>query len=338
MQQVLQARWGFPAAQIITLQDRQATRRAILQALQALLTQSAPGDDILIYYSGHGTSLHDSSSQLPMPHDTGALVPWDYQKASANPAQLIIGRSDLRPLLLQLEAGKRKVWLVADACYSGQLVRNTGDDHNPEALPPRLLTQEPTNTARRATQENASATKSPITPWPYSKVQLLAAASAGTRAVEIPTGQLKRTPTRDGKPHGALTDALLRILHAELPADFDADGFLSLDEVQRASAEFMDGRPYNHSAQRLPLVWEDEHGLGQNPVLRAQNVAAQPDGAAAPRLRLRVDSEQAALQRALAGVPHVQVVKAGTAAETGAGAKRAILAAEKRGRRAARSG
>ncbi len=315
MRAVLQARWGFAAERIRTLQDRQATRSAILQAIDTLIQQSAAGDDILIYYSGHGTSLHDSASHLPMPHDTGALVPWDYRKASQDPAQLIIGRSDLRPRLLQLEAGNRKVWLVADACYSGQLVRNTGDENDPHALPPRLLTHEAGQRARRSLEENASATREPITPWPYRKVQLLAASGAGARAVEIPDAQLGRTPTRDGKSHGALTDALLRILHGELPADLNADGYLSLDEVQRASAEFMDSRPYNHSAQRLPLVAEDEHGLGQMAVLRLPNVAAKPSGGAAPRLRVRLDSAQPALVRALNGVPHVQVVQAGAAAE-----------------------
>jgi Caspase domain/Domain of unknown function (DUF4384) len=315
MREVLQARWDFPEQHIRTLQDRQATRKGILQALKALLEQSAAGDDILIYYAGHGTSQHDSARHLPMPHDTGALVPWDYPYDSKDPAHLIIGRSDLRPLLLQMEERGRKVWLVADACYSGQLVRNTGDDRDPEALPPRLITLEPGNTARRTAQENASASATPITPWPYRKVQMLAAASAGTRAVEIPHDQLRRTPTRDGKPHGAFTDALLRILHGELPADFNADGVLSLDEVHRASAEFMDNRPYNHSAQRLPLVFEDEQALGQSAVLRARNVAAKATGGAAPVLRLRIDSSQPLLTQALAGVPHVQVVAAGKAAE-----------------------
>lgn len=315
MREVLQTRWCFPAQHIRTLQDRQATRQGILQALKALLADSAAGDDILIYYAGHGTSLHDSQHHLPMPHDTGALVPWDYRLASADPANLIVGRSDLRPLLMQMEAHGRKVWLVADACYSGQLVRNTGDDRDPQALPARLLTMELGNTARRAVQENASASATPITPWPYRKVQMLAAASAGTRAVEIPPGQLARTPTRDGKPHGAFTDALLRILHGELPADFNADGVLSLDEVHRASAEFMDRRPYNHSAQRLPLVFEDEQALGQSAVLRARNVAAQAKEGAVPALRVRIASSKPPFTQALAGVPHLQVVSDGKTAD-----------------------
>jgi hypothetical protein len=315
LREVLLARWGFPAAQVRTMQASQATRSAILQALRELLANSAPGDDILIYYSGHGTSLHDSASHLPMPHDTGALVPWDYRKASLDPAKLIVGRTDLRPLLEQLEAGKRKVWLVADACYSGQLVRNVGDERNPHDLPPRLLTHEAGQLAQRSVAENASATAKPISPWPYRKVQLLAAASAGTRAVEIPATQLASTPTRDGKPHGALTDALLRILHGELPADFDGDGYLSLDEVQRASAEFMDRRPYNHSAQRLPLVWEDAQGLGQQPVLRAVGVAAKPAGGPEPSLRVRIDSAQPAFDRVVGGLPHLQLVDRGAEAE-----------------------
>lgn len=119
MQAVLTKRWGFPAAQVRTLLNEQATRAAILQGLQDLMKHSAPGDDILIYFSGHGSSAHDVDNQLPVPLDSGVLAPWDYPLDSRDARKIIVGRSDLRPLFLQMEARGHKVWVITDACYTG---------------------------------------------------------------------------------------------------------------------------------------------------------------------------------------------------------------------------
>jgi hypothetical protein len=59
------------------LVDRQATRRAIMDELQALEGRSQPGDHLFLYFSGHGTSPYDPN-RLPLPHSTGAFLPYDF--------------------------------------------------------------------------------------------------------------------------------------------------------------------------------------------------------------------------------------------------------------------
>ncbi len=96
----LQSHWGFQAADIEVLADAAASRKGILAALQRLETRSAAGDQVFIYFSGHGTSANDRDSGLPLPHTSGAFIPWDLrtdQSAQAMVAQLIVGQRDLQP-------------------------------------------------------------------------------------------------------------------------------------------------------------------------------------------------------------------------------------------------
>src|SRR5262249_3554999 len=52
---------GVPAAQVIFLKDRQATRRNIDNALAKVLTQTRKGDLLFLYYAGHGTKGKDNA-------------------------------------------------------------------------------------------------------------------------------------------------------------------------------------------------------------------------------------------------------------------------------------
>ncbi|WP_338845281.1 caspase family protein [Massilia sp. W12] len=316
MQEVLIKRWGFPAAQVKTLVNAQATRAAILQGLQDLQKHSAPGDDLLIYFSGHGSSAHDLENRIPVPLDTGLLAPWDYPLASRDVGKIIVGRSDLRPLLLQMEARGHKVWVITDACNTGEVVRAPGDAQNllierylsiNHDLRPRRLGELQGQAAKKRQTEANSAGQASISPWPYRQLTLLAASSAGQAAVDIPQGVL---PTIDGKAHGALTDALLRILHGQVAADFNGDGILSLEEAQRAAVEFMSLRPYDHVAQRLPNSAEDSFAVGHAPLLRARGVAGKPAKVDPAPLSLALERKLAklpALQRALQGIAHLQL-------------------------------
>ncbi len=182
------------------------------------------------------------------------------------------------------------MWVIADTCYSGELVRSSFAPISSE-LPARLLTLRGVQVRPRYEKDHLSANASAKlerAPYPYSRVQFLAAAASGELAREIPFDQLAKLPTRDKKPHGALTDALLRVLHSEIAADLNRDGLLSLHEVQIACAEFMASRPYNHSALRLPNLHEDRKSLGQQAVLSARNVALKARPGALPALKLYV--------------------------------------------------
>ncbi len=83
LRDVLLRRWGFQAQDIRTLVDKQATRVNILAELVALANRSSANDEVLVYFSGHGTSALDAGTQsafsIPLPHSSGAFVPFDFE-------------------------------------------------------------------------------------------------------------------------------------------------------------------------------------------------------------------------------------------------------------------
>lgn len=306
---VLQRRWGFAASDIKTLVNGQATRAAILAELQALRQRTQAGDEVLVYFSGHGTSAVDAGLAVPVPHGSGAFVPSDIRPDAPDLlGQLIVGRTDLVPVFTALEREGRRLWIISDSCYSGNQVRSVLAAAQGE-LPARTI---PIAVGKEAARQRADfALAQGVTappPWPYQKAAFLSASAEGEKARDIPRAFLPRLPTIDGQPHGALTDALLRVLEGQIPADLNRDGLLSLAEVHRATSDFMAQRAYGHTPQRLPAVAEDSQGIGLTPVLAARGVAAQPRQASAEPLRVAFEGPvPPAVRQAVAAVADVTV-------------------------------
>lgn len=318
MRAALIAHWGFAERDIVSLVDATATRSRILAELRALQTRSAAGDEVLVLMSGHGTSALDSTAGLPVPHGSGAFLPSDFDPAATGNLldQVIVGRRDLVPLLGALDQGGRNVWVISDTCYSGQQVRSgfglpTGE------LPSRavpVLVKRDEQAEQRADLVLAERA-APPPPYPYRRVAFLAASAESEKAKDIPKTALRDYPTIDEKPHGALTDALLRVLTGRLPADINRDGLLSLTEVHRATTDFMSQRSYGHTPQRLPAVAEDDNGLGDRPVLSTRGVAKPAEQGSNTPFRLAVGAVASSLRQSLTRLPDLQLVGAPDAAE-----------------------
>lgn len=297
MQAALREHWGFAAADITVLRDRAATREAILGAIEQLERASASGDQLFIYFSGHGTSAGDRTLSLPLPHSSGAFVPHDVRVDGTKAeiaAGLIVGARDLRPRLARLDAGGRQVLVVSDSCYSGQAVRMLGALPGGVRLRPRHLSIEAlsgntdaagataTTTTRSATRSSASAARPEPEPYPYRHIFYIAAASDSEPAMDIGSDSLAKLPTLDNRPHGALTDALLRALTGRLP-DIDAnrDGAVDHGEIFAAVQRFMAMRAYPHTPQALPPARDDTTRLARARVFDAAPPDVRPSGAAA---------------------------------------------------------
>jgi len=270
MRDVLVRRWGVAAQDITVLTDKAASKAAIVQALRGLATRSQPGDEVIVYLSGHGTSAVDSIDLIPMPYGSGAFLPHDFDLSTPDRAlaTALVGRTDLLPLYQALEKGGRHVWVISDSCYSGNQVRSIVQDQG--ALPARFV---PVSVGKaqqilQADAPRAQQAGNPI-PWPYQNLVFLAASAEGEIAKDIPQKMLAAYPTVDDRPHGALTDALLRVLEGKVGADYDGDGHMSLSEVHRAVGHFMSTRGYGHTPQRLPSVAEDEANRASQPLLRS---------------------------------------------------------------------
>lgn len=316
LRDVLVRRWGFAADDVRVLTDARATKPAILAELRALRERSSAGDDVVIYLSGHGTSALDGTARLPVPHGSGAFIPYGFDPSTPErtAATLLVGRTDLRPLLEALDQAGRNVWVINDACYAGNAVRSVAQPTSSE-LREKMIPLPDTRSQRDREKDEAMARNRPgLEPYPYKRIAYLSASAEGERARDIPRDALARYPTLDGKPHGAMTDALLRVLDGQWPADLNRDGLLDLNEVHRAVGSFMAQRAYGHTPQRLPAVAEDLGGLGTRPVLKARGVAVQPAQAAPQPLTVRVDPAlPSGVGAAVGAAPDVRLAPAGPA-------------------------
>ncbi len=277
MQNALQ-KWGFN--QIKPLKDAEATRAAILKALDELVENAKPGSHVLFYFSGHGTSPVDPKfgAGLALPHTTGALLPYDARRdgdAAAIRKSLIIGREDLRPRFEALD--NKGVHLTAwiDACYS------ENSTHSLAGLTPRA--------APGYKPGGFGSGSAGYQPYPYKKTGAVtfAASAANETATDIDEKTIRQFPTGGyGHPyHGAFTDALLRGLNdRSLPGygvlDKNGDSIVSVEEFATGVTSFMAGRAYGHQPRLQPLSAEDSQGARNQPLF----VADQRPQATAPTL------------------------------------------------------
>ena len=139
MKDFLQEQWGLEESDILLLLDTDATKAAILDALNHWLPeQSLPGDRVVVYYSGHGTQVRDSSGDEADGMDE-ALAPSDTGSSAGDDDELIddeIARAFAR-------LAGREILFIADSCNSGTLSRSADfealagrSDHRERYLPP----------------------------------------------------------------------------------------------------------------------------------------------------------------------------------------------------------
>jgi uncharacterized caspase-like protein len=291
---VLSALWGFAAQDIRTLVDAEATRASILRGLDDLIKDSASGDLVLFYFSGHGTSPQDPvtlAHQVPLPHGTGALATWDSRwmdDPRAVMASLLVGRTDLKPRLQQLERGGRDVLVLLDACYSAHSTRGlfkraiggAGGELPVRRLPSPLQLGD-YGTGRRT----------PPPPYPYRQVVTLAAANPWELAVDIDAINAPRYDTLDHRAHGAFTNALLRVLHGHRAADLNGDTQVSYAELAQAIDRQLRGQGFPQRPQLFPAPIEDQGQITRRGLFGSRT-AASPGSAkmtdSAPDLVVRL--------------------------------------------------
>jgi len=302
--------WGFDAHDILSLRDQDATHDRILAEISALEQRSAPGDTVLIYFSGHGTSANAENNSFDLPYATGAWVPYDLDFSSLPAAKrtLVIGRRDLVPRLKRLDQGGRWVVVVSDSCYSGQVVRSLGQTHASSRFLPMM-----TRDLGVASTEPvpAAGVRPPPPPYPYSHVLLLSGASDSETGADISSPQaLQVAPTLDGKYHGAFTDAFLRLLGGQL-----LPGAFNYAQGRDAMNLFLEHRSFAQHPQLLPAIAEDPQDIGSNPFLGL--IVGASTGAAvamAPTatVKVKLETVTAALRTKISALRDVAIVESGS--------------------------
>jgi len=223
--------WKVSSDKITVLLENAASRDAILAALEATIARTVSGDEVILYYSGYGTSAHDQSSpSLGLNLSTGAIVPSDIREsrdARETVTQLIVGSRDLGPRLEKLDQKNVRVLVVFDASYSGEGAKSisTLRPRNSDLLADAVAAPE-TLSAFGAALQQADQTEE----WPYRNIVYISAAARHELAWDISAAEARTTrPTVDGKAHGAFTNALL--LGLQGAADTDHDRRISYSEL-----------------------------------------------------------------------------------------------------------
>lgn len=227
LRSVLIRNWQFEPGNISTLINSQASEQAILKAIQALYAKSKPSDDLIIYFSGHGTSASDPDlgARVNLPDGTGALVTSDFNPdklrldtlRSASDDGLLIGRYELKPYLRKLDK-QRNVLVIFDACFSGNAVRAVSSRYQPmqtrQLNLSSLIRDLFGNKERSDNVQDAPTDSASGNTFSYENTVYFGASAEKQLAVDFSQAEIDAGLVRsiDGKPHGGFTDSLLRVL------------------------------------------------------------------------------------------------------------------------------
>lgn len=117
---------------VSTLLDNQATKAAMVAAMQSLIGSAVKGDSLVITYSGHGTYQPDTDGDEADGLDEG-LCPYDIQ---TNGAALV--DDEIRAIFSARKPGVRLL-LISDSCHSGTVTRAAKNEPEVDAPKPRFL-------------------------------------------------------------------------------------------------------------------------------------------------------------------------------------------------------
>src|SRR5215213_3056481 len=116
----LSRRFGFQDDQFTVLRDEQATRDGILAAMEALVQRAGKDDEVVFFYSGHGSQQLDGPEKDEADGYDETLVPYDSGRISHPNRD--ISDDEIYLWLLRLTARTPFVTLIFDCCNSGTIL------------------------------------------------------------------------------------------------------------------------------------------------------------------------------------------------------------------------
>jgi TPR repeat protein len=155
---------GYGISNKTMLLDKDATKKAILKALDDLDGRKQPPEAVIVYFAGHGTSFEFTKKDSPVPARVGYLIPRDADvdlSDTSRPDEWETEAIGMRFLVERIEKMKsRHVILVADACCSGFLTKRGALSETPEVV--ALLT-DPSRSVLAATTQRQLASEGVFT-------------------------------------------------------------------------------------------------------------------------------------------------------------------------------
>jgi len=206
---------GVPAGNITVLRDGELTLAGLRRAFDALEARVAPGDQVFIYYSGHGT-------RMAVPEAGGERCA---EALLAADGQAMLDE-ELEARLRRLAERARRVVSFFDACHSGGVTTRA---LSTDGLTPRFWAK--SGTASCNPPSNAIA-------------RLTVTRSLGSGAgnfVHIAAARADEVSLDDPKRGGLATQAWLECLGGEA-RDLDGSGGLSVDELRQCAQGLITAR------------------------------------------------------------------------------------------------
>ncbi len=188
-QMLLKARYGFRTADMQILLNGEATAERILKELQAVLQRAKAGDQVIIYYAGHGSQVSNPLSPEPDKMDE-TIVPADAWRGNLDGKLYDIRDKEIARMVYPAAQAGVQVTVIFDSCHSGSVTRAAGGSVGKirKAAPSGVVLED--------------ASESP--PLEAAGVLVLTAAQDFQPAQEYYDAK--------GNPHGAFTYALMQAM------------------------------------------------------------------------------------------------------------------------------
>jgi len=263
----------FKESEILPLENEKATHDSILNAIDDWLVKgSAPGDRVVLYYSGHGEQTPDTNGDEDDKLDE-ALV--------AHDADLITHKNYVLDdeINLKIQALKgREVLAVIDSCHSGTVTRGLSDESYADAKTPgpvglKALSSDGRGVGERSALDDSSALSiGGISRGEQDKAHqtegnFLTPAPQLTAFFAVSPKQLALENKLDREhPHGVFTGAFVEGVNGK--GDKDGDGRVSfaelLDYVRVLSEEYCQANKSKCTEGLTPNMETDSSKAGQD--------------------------------------------------------------------------
>ena len=284
---------GFERRDLRILLNGEATRDNILAAIETWLIQGTrPGDDVVLYFSGHGSQQQDIDGDEADGLDE-TLVPVDARVDEGRVARGMITDDEIA-LLLDRMADRRLVVLV-DACHSGTSTRGVSDGEGWRHIKtPRLPDGSPLRIAATRGVAGTVATAESVVQPNHGNAVVWTAVRADQKAL------VDREAV--DRPGSVFTRRLLAGARDKM-ADYDLDDVVTMRELHRyllsESEKYCERYPADclsglepqlqaASEQMQQAAFETRQGVLPNSASLAKDLLVRPVSNAADDVRLSI--------------------------------------------------
>ena len=211
---------GVPRSNQIVLQDEKADKASIIRELDSLAKRVAPGDRVLVYFSGHGTRWPDSQGKC-----MEGLYPYDGQA---------ITHAEFAQHISPLSKIADKLITIVDACHSGGVVAGKTRSIRGGELSAKFFSKsdsgQPQDCSKPANFKARGL---------FDTVTRLGALQENTVeiAAALPDEQSWDDPGGGGLATQGIRDCLLGAAK-----DLDGSGAINLSEIQQCAQKFVNDR------------------------------------------------------------------------------------------------